>query len=345
MRITFAPWGETLAEMADAARRAEAAGAEIVWVPELHRSAMTTAAALAAATERARIGTGIALAFTRSPMTTALEALDLDDMSGGRFVLGLGTGVRRLNEDWHNVPFGKPVAHMRETVRNVREFWRTCTTGDPIDLPGDEEPMRIRGYRRPFPVRRAGIPVYLAAMGPAMTRLAGTIGDGWISHELCSPRYLAERVMPELETGIARADGKRRADLDVVVSVSCSVAGDRATALRRASGVVGFYASVRTYADFFAFHGLAEQQRAVIDAFRGGTGAERLGETVSTEMIDALTVAGGRDEVAERVAAYEGIADSVKLSAPTHGLGAAETRTAQDELLSLLPDLTGRSST
>lgn len=344
MRITFAPWGETLAELTDAARRAEAAGAEVIWVPELHRSATVTAAALAAATERALIGTGIALAFTRSPMVTALEALDLDDMSEGRFILGLGTGVRRLNEDWHNVPFGKPVRHMRETVRNVRDFWETCTTGEPIDLPGDEEPMRMRGYQRPFAVRRTGIPVYIAAMGPAMTRLAGTIGDGWISHELCSPRYLAEQVMPELETGISRAEGKRREDVDVVVSACCSVAGDRATALRRVSGLVGFYASVRTYRDFFAFHGLAEQQQAVLGAFRNGTGAEHLAETVSPEMIDALTMAGGRDEVAARIAAYEGLADSVKLSPPTHGLSAAETRAAQDELLALLPDLPGSAS-
>ncbi|CND51254.1 luciferase family protein [Mycobacterium tuberculosis] len=344
MRITFAPWGETLAELADAARRAEDAGAEAVWVPELHRSATVAAAAVAAATRRAQVGTGIALAFTRSPMTTALEALDLDELSGGRFALGLGTGVQRLNEDWHNVPFGKPVAHMRETVRNVRRFWESCTTGEPIDLPGDEEPMRIRGYQRPFPVRRTRIPVYLAAMGPAMTRLAGTIGDGWISHELCSPHYLAERVLPELAAGIARAEGKTRADLDVVVSACCSVAGDRATALRRVSGLVGFYASVRTYADFFAFHGLADQQRKVVEAFRSGTGAEHLAEAVSAEMIDALTMAGGRDEVAARIAGYAGLADSVKLSPPTHGLSAAETRAAQDELLALLPDLTGGAS-
>jgi probable F420-dependent oxidoreductase len=344
MRITFAPWGETLAELADAARRAEDAGAEAVWVPELHRSATVAAAAVAAATRRARVGTGIALAFTRSPMTTALEALDLDELSGGRFVLGLGTGVQRLNEDWHNVPFGKPVAHMRETVRNVRAFWASCTTGEPVDLAGEEEPMRIRGYQRPFGVQRTRIPVYLAAMGPAMTRLAGTIGDGWIGHELCSPRYLAERVMPELETGISRAEGKKRADLDVVVSACCSVSADRATALRRVSGHVGFYASVRTYADFFAFHGLAEQQRKVVGAFRNGTGAGRLAETVSTEMIDALTMAGGRDDVAARIAGYAGLADAVKLSPPTHGLGAAEIRTAQDELLALLPDLTGGAS-
>ena len=344
MRITFAPWGETLAELTDAARRAEAGGAEVIWVPELHRSATVAAAALAASTERARIGTGIALAFTRSPMITALEALDLDEMSGGRFVLGLGSGVQRLNEDWHNVPFGRPVRHLRETVRNVRRFWESCATGEPIDLPGEEEPMRIRGYQRPFAVQRTGIPVHIAAMGPAMTRLAGEIGDGWISHELCSPRYLAERILPELETGIARTEGKARADVDVVVSACCSVAADRDTARRRVSGLVGFYASVRTYADFFAFHGLAEQQQAVVAAFRSGTGAEHLAGAVTDDMIDALTMAGGRDEVAARIAGYAGLADSVKLSPPTHGLTPAETRAAQDELLALLPDLTGGAS-
>src|SRR4051812_39972049 len=106
MRLTYQPWGETLAELVDAGRRAEEAGAETLWVSELHRSATGTAAALIQGTSTARIGTSIVLAFTRSPMTTALEALDLDEMSGGRFVLGLGSGVARLNEDWHNVPFG-----------------------------------------------------------------------------------------------------------------------------------------------------------------------------------------------------------------------------------------------
>lgn len=344
MRITYAPWGETLAELMDVARRAEAAGAEVIWVPELHRSATVAAAALATATSRARIGTAIALAFTRSPMITALEALDVDELSGGRFVLGLGTGVQRLNEDWHNARFGKPVGHLRESVRNIRHFWRACTTGERIDLPGEYEPMRIRGYERPFAVRRTDIPIYLAAMGPAMTRLSGAIGDGWISHELCSPRYLSERILPELETGIAGVPGKKREDVDVVVSACCSVSKDRRTAVRRVTGLVGFYASVRTYADFFAFHGLADQQQAVIDAFRQGEGAEYLAGSVPVEMVDALTMAGDRDQVAERIAAYEGKADSVKLSPPTHGLSTAETRAAQDELLSLMAELTGSAS-
>lgn len=344
MRITYGPWGETLEELLDAARRAERAGAEVLWVEELHRSATVQAAALASATERAQIGTAIALAFTRSPVVTALEALDVDEISRGRFLLGLGSGVQRLNEDWHNARFGKPVAHLRETVRNIREFWRTAPTGEPIDLAGEWEPMRIRGYQRPFPSARSRIPIYLAAMGPAMTRLAGAIADGWISHELCSPRYVSERILPELETGIARTEGKKREDLDVVVSACCSVADDEATAVRRASGLVGFYASVRTYADFFAFHDLGEQQQRVIDAFRSGKRADDLAAVVEPEMVHALTITGNRDQAAERLARYEGLADTIKISPPTQGLSAADTRSAQNAVIELIADLTGSAS-
>ncbi len=296
LRITFQPWGETLAEMADAGRRAEEAGAETLWTSELHRSATVSAAALAATTTRARIGTSIALAFARSPMITALEALDLDELSGGRFVLGLGSGVQRLNEDWHNVRFGKPVPHLREAVRNIRLFWSTCATGAEMRVDGEYEPMRIRGYQRPFAVPAAAIPIYLAAMGPLMTRLAGEIAD------------------------------------------------DVAVARRRSAGLVGFYASVKTYAEFFAFHGLAADQRAVVDAFRARASSDDLADSVSAPMVDALTMTGTRADVVARVKAYDGLADTVKLSPPTHGLPAAETRAAQEEIIGLIGELTGASA-
>jgi probable F420-dependent oxidoreductase len=340
VRITYAPWGETLAELADVARRAEDAGAEVLWVPELHRSATISAAAIATSTRHAGIGTAIALAFTRSPMITALEALDLDELSGGRFVLGLGSGVQRLNEDWHNATFGKPVPHLREVVRNIRAFWADCRTGAPIDLPGDWEPMRIRGYERPFPVARPDIPIHLAAMGPAMTRLAGRIADGWISHELCSPRYLGERVLPELQAGLTAA-GRERSAIEVVVSACCSIDADPQVARRRVAGLVGFYASVRTYADFFEFHGLAEDQQRVVEAFRSGRGADHLADTVTDRMVDALTLNGDTDRVIEQLRAYEGVADAVKLSPPTHGLPAEDTRAAQDQIIELIATITG----
>lgn len=343
MRLTFAPWGETLEELADAARRAEAAGAEAIWVPELHRSATVTAAAVAAATSTARIGTAITLAFTRSPMVTALEALDLDELSHGRFVLGLGTGVQRLNEQWHNARWGQPVAHLRETVRNVRALVAGATSGEEIALEGEHEPMRIRGYQRPYPVQRSRIPIHLAAMGPAMTRLAGRIGDGWISHELCSPQYVSSQVLPQIDAGLAAA-GRTRDQIELVVSACCSVDPDPGIALDRARGQVGFYASVRTYADFFAFHGVGEDQQRVVEAFRAGRGAEALADEVSAALADAVTLNGDVERVAARLADYDGLVDTVKLSAPTHGLTPDQIRVGQDRVIDLVRTLTGAAA-
>lgn len=338
LRITYGPWGETLAELCDAARRAESAGAEVVWCPELQRSATVTAAAMGAATTACGVGTAIVLAFTRSPMTLALEALDLDELTGGRFVLGIGSGVRALNERWHNARFGRPAPHLRETVRNLRTFWSVAAHGTPIELDGEYEPMRLRGYRRPFRQARPAIPVYLAGMGPAMTRLAGEVGDGWISHELGSPAYLREHLLPCLNQGLERA-GRDRAGLDVVVSALCAIDADGARARRWAAGTVGFYASVATYADFFAFHDFAAEQRAVVEAFRSGSAADDLGPHVPDPLVDTLTLAGTPDEVRARLAAYHGLADTIKLTPPTHGVTAEESRACQEQIIQLIADL------
>jgi probable F420-dependent oxidoreductase len=340
MRVSYGVWGETLDELADASGRAERAGSEAVWCPEMHRSATVTAVAMGAATERCEVGTAVALAFTRSPMTLALEALDVDELTGGRFLLGLGSGVRALNERWHNATFGKPVPHLRETVRNVRAFWAAAGAGTPIDLDGEYEPFRLRGYRRPFPQTRRQLPVYLAGMGPAMTALAGEIGDGWISHELCSPAYLGERALPALREGLSR--GRRKRDeLDVVVSALCAVDADPRRARRWAAGTVGFYASVASYADFFAFHGFGAEHQRVMAAFRAGASADELGDLVPDAMVDALTLAGTREQVTGRLAGYRGLADTVKLTPPTHGVGAEQTRSCQDQIIALINDLEG----
>ncbi|WP_190814446.1 LLM class flavin-dependent oxidoreductase [Saccharopolyspora pogona] len=339
-RITYGPWGETLAELAEATRAAERAGATIAWFPELHRSATVTAAAAAAATSEIGIGTAIALAFVRSPLITALEALDIDELSGGRFRLGLGSGVQRVIEDWHNAQWGKPVAHLRETIAVVRHVVANARSGADLLVEGEWERLRMRGFQRPFPQTRTELPIYIAGVGPAMTALAGEAGDGFISHELCSPRYLTERVLPRLRQGAQRS-GRPLQTLDVTVSACCSIDDDSVSARRRAAGLVGFYASVRTYADFFAFHGLAEDHSRVSEAFRGGTPADRLGSLVSDEAVDRLTISGTPDEVRARLAAYEGLADSVKLTPPTHGLAAEEIRIAQSRIFDLIFDLTG----
>lgn len=339
MQIAYQPWGQTLAELVDAGARAERAGAQVLWAPELHRSATITVAALAAATSTAQVGTGIALAFTRSTMITALESLDLDELSAGRFILGLGTGVQRLIEDWHHMSFGKPVPHLRETVRNVRALWRDAGGDTAIELPGEYEPIRVRGYRRSVHQERTTIPVYIAAMGPALTRLAGEIADGWISHELCSPGYVAAVSRPELDRGLLRA-GRAATELQVVASVLCSIDPDPAVAIRRSAGTVGFYASVRTYADFWAYHGFGAEHERIVAEFRSGRSADDLGAGAPASMVTAVTASGTADQVRDRVGQFAGQVDCVKLSPPTHALDADVIRGCQDRVIDLIATLT-----
>ncbi len=322
LRLDFQPWGETLAELADAARRAEAAGARTLWAPELHRSAFLTAAAIVSKTHSCFVGTGISLAFARSPMLTALSALDLNDLSGGRFRLGLGSGVRKLNADWHGVPFDPPVKRLRDTVAVVR---KVMAGGDPIEHHG-VTPIEIRGWRRPYAGEAA--PIYLAGVGPAMLALAGQIADGWLSHEICPATTLRENVLPQL--------GGR--EIDVVVSACCSVDPSPAVARRRAAGVVGFYGSVGSYAPMFA--AFPAEHARLVAARRAGTPADLLGRLVSDEMAAAFTLCGTPSEVAAALQAYEGLAGAVKLSPPTHGLAPDEIRLAQDRLIELIAELT-----
>ena len=128
-RISIAALGVTADDLVTQAREAEQAGIECVWAPELFRSSVTQATWIAAATERIDVGTGIAWAFTRSPFILAVTALDIDEMSGGRFRLGLGAGVKRLNETWHGVEYGRPAPHLRETVEAVRLIMQKAHAG------------------------------------------------------------------------------------------------------------------------------------------------------------------------------------------------------------------------
>lgn len=331
MRLSYAPWGERIAEVADAAAAAEAAGFDVAWISELHRSAFVPCAAIASATRTIGVGTAIALAFVRSPMITALTALDLDEMSGGRFVLGLGSGVKRLNEDWHNARFGRPAPHLRETIGIIRRVVARAHRGEPIEVDGEHERVRIRGYERPFAPVRERIPIYVAAVGEHTTRLAGEVADGWIAHELGSPRYLAERILPNLEAGLTRG-GRTRAELDVVASACCVIDDDPRQARRWAAGLVAFYATVRTYEAFFDFHGFAAEARAIQERFRAGDEAGMI-EACPDEMVDALTLAGTADEVRAKLKAYEGLADQVKLSPPTHLVPPEVTRACQRAIL------------
>jgi len=334
VRLGLAAFGETLAEQTAAARDAEAAGFERVWTSELARSAFVPAAAMAAATDSIGIGTAIALAFVRSPLTSALSALDLDELSGGRFVLGLGTGVKRLNGDWHGVDFDPPARRLAQTVEVIRAVMGARLDGGTVETDGDVVRIAMRGFHRPDPAPRRAIPIHLAAVGPAMLATCGRVADGWIGHELGSPRHLVDVIVPALERGIA-ASGRSRSDFEVVASACCALDDDPERARDLARPTVGFYASVRTYQPFFAAHGFEAEAIAAQQALRSGDRAS-VAAAVTDAMVEEFCCCGTADAVRAKLARYDGQADLVKLSPPTHDTAPADSRACQSRILELL---------
>jgi alkanesulfonate monooxygenase SsuD/methylene tetrahydromethanopterin reductase-like flavin-dependent oxidoreductase (luciferase family) len=210
-----------------------------------------------------------------------------------------------------------------------------------MTVEGEYEHLRVKGYQRSYHRERDSIPIYLAGVGPVMLKLAGEIAEGWISHELCSPSFVTGQVVPAITEGLERG-ARSRDDIELVVSACAAVDTDREKARRLAAGVVGFYATVRTYADFFDFHGFADQQQRIVDEFRSGDGiAQKLGDLVPDDMVAAFTISGNPDDIRESLTAYEGVVDAVKLSPPTHGLAPAQTREVQRQLLGVVADITG----
>ncbi len=212
LRASMHLTGRDAHELSENARRAEDAGIELLFASELYTNPFVQLAAAAAATKNATLATGVALAFVRSPLALALAAMDMDSMTGGRFVLGLGTGVKKLNERWHGVTnFGGPVRHMRERIAFIRQFVARAHTNEPITFEGEFIDVDIQGYRRPGTAARDRIPIYLGANKPLMLRLAGEVADGVLGHVFLSPKTLRERFLPAIAEGLAKSGREREA--------------------------------------------------------------------------------------------------------------------------------------
>jgi probable F420-dependent oxidoreductase len=321
-RISVAALGNEVAELESEAKLAETAGIECVWAPELFRSSVTQAAFLAARTERIDVATGIAWAFTRSPFIIGVTALDVDEMSGGRFRLGLGAGVKRLNETWHNAEYGKPAPHLRETIEATRLIMQGASKGEPIRYEGSYYDIDIKGWIRPHPAARESVPIYTAAVQSGMARMAGDVADGLVGHPIQSLRWIDEVVIDGFETGLKRS-GRDRKGFDYLPTVCCAIDDDQAKANDLARRTIAFYATVRTYMPLFEMHGFGDNAAAAGDAFRRGD-LPGVPAAISDEMVDTYCAAGPLDKVRERVEATAERADGLFLTPPTYFIGAEE---------------------
>ncbi|HZO58229.1 MAG TPA: LLM class flavin-dependent oxidoreductase [Solirubrobacterales bacterium] len=315
------------------ARRAEEAGFDSVWAPEFHNhSGPLALAAAAEVTQRVELGTAIAWAFGRSPLLTAVTALDLDEMSDGRFVLGLGTGTRRMRTDWLGAPAEKPATRLRETVEAVRAVWDAAAAGA-VEYEGELVQLKVRPYGRAGQVRPS-IPVYVAAVNAGMTRMAGAVADGVVAHPMATSRYIQEVMRPAIAEG-ANGAGRSPADVSVADWVLLAISADRDQAREDAKRQIAFHATVRTYDSILDLHGftdVAAQIRALWKSF------DLAGMTalVTDEMLDEMAVAGTPDECRAALEQRADGAERLLLGAPVVATDADRIRAYHDAIVETL---------
>lgn len=245
----------------EAAKRAEEAGFDALLTAEIAHDPFAPLVVAATVTERVKLGTAIAVCFPRSPMVMANIAWDLQDQSGGRFVLGLGAQVKGHNERRFSVPWSAPVPRLREYIESLRAIWAAWEKGERLDYEGEH--YRFTLMTPEFTPRANGlprIPITIAAVGPAMIRLAGRLCDGVRLHGFATRRYLEEVAIPNLLDGLEQG-GRDRASFNIWGGGFVATARDQDTLAKRAEEIryrIAFYGSTRSYHSVFAVHGWEE---------------------------------------------------------------------------------------
>lgn len=310
MRLDAAIKADDLQAVPLLARAAEAQGLDGLWFNEIAHDPFLGAALAAEHTTRVRIGTAVALAFARSPTSLAYLAWDLARLSGGRFILGLGSQVRAHVERRFGMAWERPVARMRDVIGAIRAVWEAWREGTPLRYQGRFYSLSLMTPFFTPPPFEGEIPIYVAAVNPAMCRLAGEISDGLHVHPLHSPAYLREVILPAAERGLRRA-GRSRTDVTVAVSIilaSENGAGGEA-ALADARRTIAFYASTPSYRRVLAHHGW-EQVGERLSRLAAVGRWEEMAPLITDEMLDTFAVVADRRNVASHLRdRYAGLAD------------------------------------
>ena len=270
----------------------------------------------AGATSRLRLGTAVAIGFARNPMVLANLGYDLQQITGGRFVLGLGSQVRPHIENRFSEPWSKPVGRMRELVLAIRAIWDAWQSGSELEFRGEHyrHTLMIPAFD-PGPNPFGPPAVFTGGLGPRMTEVAGQVADGFIVHPFSTRRSLEAITIPALERGLAAA-GRRREDLEVVaVTMIVTWADDEGRERASASlrDQLAFYGSTPAYRPVLECHGLGDLHPELNRLSKQGRWQE-MSDLVTEELMEAVAVMGPRDEVAEALLRRSaGLVDAVSL--------------------------------
>ncbi len=302
-----------------AARALEEAGYDGVYTFEGPHDPFFPLVLAADATERLDLATAVAIAFARNPMTVANIAYDLQRLSGGRFALGLGSQIKPHIEKRFSMPWSHPAPRMREFVLALRAIWTSWQESAPLRFEGDfYRHTLMTPFFDPGP-NPFGLPrVWLAGVGPAMTEVAGEVGDGFIVHPFTTERYLREHLWPHLDTGLERS-GRTRADLEVsfpVMVVTGTTDDELAAAAVATKAQIAFYGSTPAYRVVLDAHGWGDLQTELNRLSKTGDWAA-MAAAIDDEMLSTFAVRGTPQEVAATIAQrYGDVVDRVAFNTP-----------------------------
>ena len=310
-------WGTKLAGDTTLVTEAERLGYDSVWTAEAYGSdAVTPLAYLAARTERIKLGSGILQMPARTPAMTAMTASTLDEMSHGRFLLGLGVSGPQVVEGWHGRPYGKPLRVTREYIAIVRKI---LARDVPVEFDGEYYQMPYRGpgttgLGKPLKLisksPNADMPIYLAAIGPNNVRLTAEIADGWLP-VFYSPEQAGNVFQPLLHDGFARSGEENKADrFDTAVTVFVSLDDDLERARLAAKPMISLYVGgmgakgKNFYHDLAHRYGYGEAADRVQEAYLAGRTMEAM-RAIPDQLVDEVSFIGSRDRISDRLEVWK----------------------------------------
>ena len=314
MRVFATLPQQDLREVAPAARALEADGYDGAVTLENQHDPFLALAVAATATERLELHTGVAIAFARSPMAVANVGWDLAGATGGRFVLGLGSQVKAHNERRFSVPWSPPAPRMREYVQALRAIWRCWRTGERLSYEGQHYRFTLMTPNFvPEPIAAPPPAITIAAVGPAMLKVAAEECEGVKLHPFCTRRYLDEAVMPRLVEGMAKS-GRARESYEISGGGFVATGPDDAAVAKIFEWVrqrVAFYGSTPAYWPVLELHGLEDLGRKLNEMTRQGRWSE-MAKEISDDVVQLFAAVGRHDEI---VAAIErrfgGVSDAL----------------------------------
>lgn len=316
MHVSMTVPTEDLRDARTIYRRLEESGYDRAFSFEAKHDPFIPLAVAAEHTSRIELGTALAIAFARTPMTFANAAWDLQTVTGGRFVLGLGSQIRPHIEQRFSMPWSQPVARMRELVLGIRAIWDRWQDGTPLRFEGEfYTHTRMIPAFDPGPNPFGRPRILTGGFGPQMTAVAGEVADGFLVHPVNSRRSLLELTLPALARGAARA-GRAVEDIEVVC-VTIVVTGRDEEQLTRSREAVrqqlAFYGTTPAYRPVFALHGYGDLHPELQRLARDDRWVE-MAALVDDELIEAIAVVGEPHQVAARIEErLAGISDSVSL--------------------------------